>query len=269
MSGRVLLPLVLMLLLSGCSATSLMVGVREPDFGRIQIGGTRHQVEQVLGRRLWRAGSADSLIYDVYQYKTRRPAKPLWGVMALGFDVYSLGLTEFLFKDAGQFAPVKQVSVAYNEQNRVRFVSHTWLVPEDIVGPCRRMRALFPADSAVPPTARPTPTDRPPGTASDVAILERNRAFHTRIDGHKLERRLVELPPGRHAVDFHASVYGSILVGPMHRSYDVSTEVELLPGRRYRLKSGRFYVWGGDRIDVFWIEDVGSGETLQASGCKR
>jgi hypothetical protein len=54
----------------------------------------------------------------------------------------------------------------------------------------------------------------------------------------------------------------------MHRTYDVSTEVELLPGRRYRLKSGRFYVWGRNRIDVFWVEDVDSGETLQASGCK-
>jgi hypothetical protein len=242
-----------------------MVGVREPDLTRIQPGDPRSQAERMLGKRLWRPGSAEGLTYDVYQYEAGRPAEPLWGTAVLILDVYTLGMAELPAADARKFAPVKQVAVAYDEQDRVRLVSQPWQVPGGTFEPCRRMRSVLPADSGVPSTAHPSPTDRPPGVALEVAILELDSPIHATIDGRKVEGSVVELPPGRHTVDYQASLGGSVMYGATVLSRYGSAEVELLPGRLYRLKHKRFYGWPRKRADIFWIEDVDSGETLHCA----
>ena len=257
-------PVALMLLLSGCYATSVIVGVREPDLTSIQTGDQRSRVESMLGKRLWRPGLADGLTYDIYQFEAGRPARPLFGAMGLGLDVLSMGIMEFNTKDLRKFAPAKQVAVAYDEQDRVRFVSPPWLVKTD--GPCKRLRSHLPADSGVPSTARPSPGVHLDGSASEVATLELDSQIQVTIDGRKIEGRVVELPPGRHTVDYSAALGGSILYGAILLSYDdILADVELVPGRRYRLKRDRLYPGYQQRADVFWIEDVESGETLHCA----
>lgn len=245
-------PVILFLLLSGCAATSMMVGVSEPDLSRIKLADQRSQVERILGERRWRLGLADEflLTYDVYQFDVDRPARPFVGAIVLGLDVISLGMLEFNVADVRKFTPVKQVVIVYDGQDRVRFVSQPWLVKEG--GPCRNMRSLLPADAGVPSTLRPYPMAHPVGSASKVAILEfppfMGLFNHTvTIDGHKIEGNVVELSPGRHSVSY---------------GYSLLVDVELLPGRLYRMKSKRFYPGYRAREDVVWIEDVDSGETL-------
>jgi len=253
---------VLILLLSGCAATSLMVGVSEPDLTKIQPADERSHVERMLGERLWRLGLADGLTYDIYQYKATQPARPVLGTVALGLDVLSLGIMEFNLRDAMKARPVSQVAVAYDEQDRVRFVSQPWDVAA--VGPCRRMRSLVPADSGVPSTIHPCPMAHRVSSASEVAILELDRQLHVMIDGREIEGHVVELPPGRHAVDYSAILGGSHLYGAVLLPYDETFGyVEVLPGRLYRVKRERFYPGYRERADVFWIEDVDSGETLK------
>jgi hypothetical protein len=74
------------------------------------------------------------------------------------------------------------------------------------------------------------------------------------IDGRRFEGRVVELLPGRHAVNYSA---GAVYL----LCNDIFANVELLPGRLYRLKRERFATGYRDE-HVFWIEDVEGGETL-------
>jgi hypothetical protein len=231
-------------LLSGCAATSMIVGVHEPNLSRIQPTDQRSQVEKTLGERLWRAGSADGLTYEIYQYEEARPAHPILGTIGLGLDVLSFGVLEAEAGDARQlFAPVKQVAVTYDDQDRVVSLSRPWSV--DAVGPCRRMRSLLPADSGVPPTAQPAPRADRTASASRVATLKfawLDRGFVMSIDGRKPEARVLELAAGLHKVNDAA--------------------VELLPGRLYRMKSDLFIPQPGESVTIVWIEDTESGETL-------
>jgi hypothetical protein len=168
----------------------------------------------------------------------------------LGLDVLSLGIMEYNMIDVMKADPVKQVAIAYDEQDRVRFVSQPW--PVIRTGPCRRMRSLVPANFGIPSTVRPSPMAHPVSSASDIAILELDSQIHA-IDGRKLEGRViwksvvVELPPGHHTVNYSSAVLA---------------DVELLPGRLYRVKRERSYPGYQTRVDFVWIEDVDSGEIL-------
>lgn len=264
MSRLMWVPVALGLLLSGCRATSIMVGVSEPDLATIRQGDQRSHVEKTLGKRLWRVGSAGELTYDIYQYQKERPAQPFLGATGLFMDYITLGMMEGNLVDVKEFEPAKQLSVAYDEHDRVRFVSQPWFVRA--VGPCKRMRCVVPPDSGVPSAAGPLPVAGEFGTAPPPAIPEVDRQIQVRIDGHQAEKRVVELPPGRHTLNYSAALGGSVMLGPMIRSYDgVFADVELLSGRLYRLKRDRFYPGVGIRVDIFWIEDADSGEVLQCS----
>jgi hypothetical protein len=232
---------ILILLLSGCTATRVMVGVSEPDLSKIQLPSQRSQVERALGDRLWRAGLAEGLIYDIYEYKEARPASPALGAVWLGVDVLMFGLlTEARGIDELSW-PVKQVAVAYDAQDRVVFVSHPWSVHAG--PPCRRMRSVLAADSGVPSTARPAPMADRPAAGSEVAVLKLDwLETPVRIDGRQSERRVIELPPGPHNVS--------------------DAEVDFLPGRVYRLKREKWTVGTSEWETIRWIEDVDSGETL-------
>lgn len=245
----------------GCAAFSTAIGHSEPDPTKIQAGDTRNQVEHILGYRLWRPGSADGLTCDIYEHEVEKPAHPIVGAVVLFFDVFMAGAPEILLHDAQRFADVKQVAVVYDEQDHVQFVSKPWPV-DGTVSQCRRMRSVLPKNSGVPPAARPSPTDRPGGAASEVAVLELECGSCATIDGHKAEGPVVELSPGRHTVTYQTTLGVSITMGEFEHSYHFSADVELLPGRLYRLKHERFYGWPSKYADLFWIEDVNSGETL-------
>jgi len=248
------------LLLSGCAATSTMVGVREPDITQIKPTDQRSKVERLLGERLWRAGSSDGVIYDIYEYKMAQPAHPLLGSVWLSMDVLSLG-TMTSARGISQYSwPVKQVAVAYDARDQVLFVSRPWSVNaaasgdyslgtsayslKDIVPPpCRRMRSLLPADSGVPSNSRPSLLALA-GSSSEVSTLKLDwlLGIKVTIDGRELEGRVIELPPGGHTVN--------------------DAEVEFLPGRKYGLKFESFGVGISAWEEVNWIEDVDSAETL-------
>jgi hypothetical protein len=249
---RIWMQVASVLLLAGCTAASTMVGVREPDPTRIKADDQRSQVEKTLGERLWRAGSADGVTYDIYQYEAARPADPGHGAAHILGDILTLGATAAQRADAKALsAPFKQVAVAYDERDRVRFVSRPWSVgsPE----PCRRMRSLLPVDSGVPSNARPSPLAERTGSASGSTTLTwswGNRGLVKAIDGHKPEERVVELRPGLHKVELAAYLNKEVV------------DVELLPGRRYRVNAESFIPGGGTGLDVTWIEDVESEEVL-------
>lgn len=258
------MPLVLVPLLSGCFAASSMVGVREPDLTRIQNAGQRSEVEKVLGKSLWRPGSAKGLSYEIYQFKSAKPPNPLLGTVTLGMDYITLGMMELNVKDLKYFAPVKQLAVAYDGRDRVRSVSRPWSV--ETAEPARRMRRLIPKDSGVPANARPSSIVQRDGSNPKAATLKWDRDVKVAVDGRGLEGQMAELKPGRHSVSYKAEFGGSVMYGAMVLSYDKTfSGVEMLAGRHYQLKNKRFYPGVGARVDIFWIEDVDSGETLGCS----
>jgi hypothetical protein len=222
---RIWMQVASVLLLAGCTATSTMVGVREPDLTRIKPDDQRSQVEKILGERLWRAGSADGVTYDIYQYEAARPADPGHGAAQLLQGILTFGATAAQRADAKAIsAPFKQLAVAYDARDRVRFVSQPWSVNSP--KPCRGMRSLLPADSGVPSNARPSPLADRTSSASESATLTwswGNRGFVKGIDGHKPEERVVELRPGLHKVQLAAYLN------------EENVDVELLPSRRYRV----------------------------------
>jgi hypothetical protein len=266
MCRRVVLPLVLTVLLTACAATTRTIGIREPKLTSLNVGDTRAQVEGRLGKRLWRPGSADGLTYDIYQYQAALPAAPWWGVFGFAMDFFTLGLSELTFREGMKSLPLKQVAVAYDEMDRMRFVSQPWGVPTGLVGPCAATRSLLPGNSGVPATASPTIEQAAVG--SRLVTLDFG-STHVRdislIDGVKPKERFVELPPGQHTVKFNGRLGGSVLLSAARlTSYGDSLEVQLLRGRVYRLKHQRVRSLEA-RADVFWIEDVHSGETLQCA----
>ena len=260
------LPAVLLLpSLSGCFATSTMVGVREPDLTKVQRDAQRPQVEKVLGKRLWCAGSTNGLTYDIYQYAAKRKPRPMAGTFVLGFDYFSLGILELDALDIRKFAPMKQLVVTYDAQDQVRFVSEPWSV-KAMAEPSRRMRCLLPENSGVPVAARPLPMTNQCVFAKRVATLKWDSRLHVAIDGRKLDGRVAELPPGLHTISYSTELGGSVLYGAMILPYNkVFANVELLPGRLYCLKLKRYYPGVDSRVDIFWIEDVNSDETLKCS----
>ena len=187
--------------LTGCMLTSDLVGVKEPDLSRIKIAAQRSQVEKVLGKRLWSAGSANGQIYDIYEFYRARPQRLGWAVADLGADYFTAGTLELIAADAKKFWPVKQVAVAYDDQDRVRFVSRPWRV-ESTTPPCRRMRCLLPADSGVPVNARPIPESRRGGPTADSAAVKWSSGVRVAVDGHLLEGSEAKLPPGFHEIRY-------------------------------------------------------------------
>jgi len=193
-----------------------------------------------------------------------RPAQPVLGTAGLFLDYITLGMLEANLVDVKQFEPVKQLTIAYDEQDRVRVVSQPWLVTT--VGPCRRMRSILPADSGVPLATRPLSVTDQSGFQSQVASLEVDRQINVAIDGRQVDGRFVELSPGRHTLSYNAELGGSVMYGASLLSYkNIFADFELLSGRTYRLKRERFYPGIGNRVDIFWIEDTDSGETLKCS----
>jgi hypothetical protein len=227
------------------------------------LGDKRTQVQKILGKRLWRLGFANGLTYDVYQYVADRPANPVLGVIGFGLDYLSLGLTEFAARDLKDFDPVKQVCIAYDDQDRVSFISKPLLVK--VAGPCRHMRALWANNSDIPLTAKPFPDTYQVDSETKPAILKLDRGVDVTIDGQIIKESEVELSPGIHKLSYNAELGGSIMYGAAFLQYNnVFGDFELFPGRRYRLNRERFYP-GQARVDIFWIEDVESGETLKCS----
>ena len=252
------------LLFSGCRGVSLVIGVREPALDTIRTGDRREDVEHLLGSPLWQPGSADGLTYDIYQYPRERPPKPFLGLMLLGMDYITLGMMEGNLRDVKHFEPVKQVAVAYDREGRVRFCSKPWGVVA--AGPCRRLRSIIGPESGFPPGVRLPLSPPVPGTTVQSAILQIDRHLRVVIDDRPVEGRTVELAPGYHTLRYAADLAGSIMVGSMFLSYrNTFADVELLPGRHYSLKQERFYPGVGSRVDIFWLEDTESRETLQCS----
>lgn len=257
--------MLLMLLLTGCTATSVLIGVREPKLSKLVTNAPRARVERTLGKRLWHAGSAEGVTYDIYQFKAAKGPRPVSGTIALGLDFFTLGLFEANISDLKRYAPVKQIAITYDARDCVQAVSLPWTVTSP--GPCRNRRSLVPADSGVPTNVRPPPLARLSDSDAQVAILQRERAIHLTVDGRKLIERELRLKPGTHEVSFGSVLGGSVLYGAMFLSYEHTFgKVDLLPGRIYRVKTVRLYDLAPSREDFFWIQDMDSGETI---GCTR
>jgi hypothetical protein len=252
MPGWIWVVVFLLPVLSGCYSTSLLIGVREPDLTKIQRGETRDQVEKVLGKRAWCAGTADGLTYNIYQYKPKRPPKPILGLVGYGLDYCSVGIIEYNILDVRTFASKKEVAVAYDATNHVRFVSPAWRI--DMGGPGSRMRCLLPDDAGIPATVRPTPLANATNAGSTAATL-RFPLFPglfyppTTVDYRPIEGHVVKLPPGCHRIE-----YKTVIIS-----------VELDAGRVYQLKDERYYPGYSQGVTILWIEDEESNETIFCS----
>jgi hypothetical protein len=254
----------MIILLPGCYGASLITGVSEPDLSILQPSGRRSLAEALLGTRLWEAGSAGGLTYDIYQYKAAQPIRPITGALFLGLDYVTAGLLEFDVRDTARNAPAKQVAIGYDDQNRVRFMSQPWSLSGGTIGACRRMRSLIPADAGVPPDAHPTATS---GTPSADATLELEKGIFTKIDGQQVSGGTTSMSPGPHSVNYSNVPGGGVMVSGLRIiHFDATFEnVTFLAGRHYRLKSTRLYVGFESTEDLFWIEDSDSDEVLACS----
>lgn len=246
-------------LLSGCAATSTLLGVSEPEVSAIKVGQPREAVERILGGRLWRLGSAEGRTYDVYQYKASRSSRPVLATALFIGDYFTLGLFEALTWDAcrdkEKVEDVKQIGVGYDERDHAVFVSQPWVVHGG--GPCRPMRSLVPADSGLPVNAKLAPAGDPYRRLSQPATLELDEKVNVTVDGRDVHGKAVELAPGRHSLSYDAVLKDYI---PYEGTF---ADLEFLPGRLYRLKKER--VNCGQLIDIFWVEDADSGEVLVCS----
>ncbi len=268
MKSTWLLPALAVVALSaGCAAKSKTLGVREPDLARIKPTVSRSEVEKTLEHPRWRAGSADGLSYDIYEYKSAQPPQRLAGVVTLGFDLFTLGLVEYNLADMVKNGPASQVAVAYDGDDRVRFVSRPWPVGPDTVGPCRSSRGLLPSDSGVPSTAHPSPQ---PGRASSVATLRVGRRPQVTLDVRKVDRHVVELPPGPYAMNCDVRTERCVLcdASSLFSCNAGYANTELLAGRVYRLRRTRLY-FGFEREDILWLEDADSRETVRCIASPR
>lgn len=252
MGWRWLLP-GLLPLLTGCMATHLIVGTREPELTQLQQARQRSQIEAVLGSRAWSAGEVGGLTYDIYQFKSQQPMRPISGTFLLGLDFFTAGLTEFDLADVKNFAPVKQLAVTYDVQDRVRHISAPWRV--ETAEPSRRLRSLVPPDAGIPANAYPPPLTA--GTGNNPApatlhfpVLAGLFVSHPiQVDGHNIKGHTATMTAGWHTIDYNA----------------LSTRVELHPGRDYRLIEERYYPAMDTAVTIVWIEDVNSRETLYSS----
>lgn len=249
MSRLIFVIMALAMILSGCFPTKTMFGVNEPNLAELKPGTNRSEVEKNLGERLWHVGVAEELTYDVYQFESEQPAKPISGVLILAFDFFLLGGPELGYHPR-DLNPAKQVAVAYDSLDQVVFVSKPWSV-EFVRGPCRRKRSLLPADSGVPATARPKVVIELAGSTPSTARMEMDfwdpwGVAIIRVDDYEYNKKSIELSPGSHKVEIY---------GP-------GETIELLSGRIYRIKNESFV--GYERSHPFrFIEDVESREVLQ------
>jgi hypothetical protein len=249
------LPLAMLPCLLGCHATLVTVGHREQDLRPVQNAQNRTQMERVLGSPLWHPGATTGLTYEVYQFEAGRSARPFTGTMEFCLDAVTLGYTEALYGDTDLPPTYKVLAVAYDANNRVRFVSPSWLAkgPQ----PAWRMMSSVPDSSGVPKDVKPLPLIHWTGTNESEAMLElpwydRWGALfdmvHVTVDGRKTKGSLTSLAPGSHEVTFDMD-------------YIVFSEkIEVLPRRVYRLNIERYRrnYWA----DITWIEDVQSREVL-------
>ncbi len=245
--------------LSGCTATSALMGVSEPGVNAVEVGQPREVVETILGKRLWRLGSAEGRTYDIYQYRASRSSRPVLAGGVLLADYLTLGLFEAMAweacRDKEEVEDVKQIGVGYDERDHAVFVSQPWVVHGG--GPCRPMRSLVPADAGLPVNAKPAPAGDLDRRPSQPARLELDKKVNVTVDGRDVHDRAVELAPGRHSLSYDAVLKDYI---PYEGTF---ADLELLPGRLYRLKTER--VSCGQLIDIFWVEDADSGEVLVCS----
>jgi hypothetical protein len=231
-------------------ATHLIVGAREPELAQLQPAQQRSQVEAVLGHRLWNAGVADGLTYDIYQFKAHQPMRPISGTFLLGLDFFTAGITEFNLADVKNFAPVKQLAVTYDTQDRVRHISAPWFV--ETAEPSRRLRSLVPPNAGIPTNAYPSPLTTGTGTNPMTAIVNFpifTGLFNTlpaQLDGRKIQGHTATVTAGWHTIDYNT----------------LSARVKLYPGRVYRLVEERYYPAMDTAVTIDWIEDVNSNETL-------
>ena len=245
--------------LSGCTATSALMGVSEPGVNAVEVGQPREVVETILGKRLWRLGSAEGRTYDIYQYRASRSSRPVLAGGVLLADYLTLGLFEAMAweacRDKEEVEDVKQIGVGYDERDHVVFVSQPWVVHGG--GPCRSMRSLVPADSGLPVNATPAPAGDPDRRLLQPARMELDEKVNVTVDGRDIHGKAVELSPGCHSVIYDAVLSGDI---PYEGTF---ADLELVAGRLYRLKKKR--VSCGQLIDIFWVEDADSGEVLVCS----
>lgn len=245
----ILVIVALSILLSGCVATKVMVGISEPNLAEIKPLDKRSKAEKILGKRLWHVGVADGLTFDIYQYEEDKPPRPSLGVLVLVMEFITFGIGELQDKQPPWLlTPVKQVAVAYDGQDRVVFVSTPW--PVEAVGPCRRQRYLIPADYGVPVTASPEPLIGLARSTPNTAKLELQGHlfgwYPVSVDGHEFKEKVVELPSGKHEISDRGVV----------------ANVELMPGRLYRMNSKLFSEYNKKSKWIHFIEDVNSGEAL-------
>lgn len=249
----------LSLVLFGCRATSVIVGVSEPSVTKIRLGDQRTKAEEVLGKPLWHVGVADGLTYEIYQYAAARPAQPEMAPLILLLYPLTMGALELVFHDAKEFDPVKQIGVAYDAENHVHFVSEPWIVSD--LGACRRMRSLIPVDSGIPVAAKPLLQHEQILTPVRLHLI--NPGYVT-LDRRGTDGPVINVAPGRHTLRYAVcnSMKGwgplSSMKGPCR---EVVFEFDLLPGRTYHLKREDY--WGP--ATVAWLEDIDSGEVIQCS----
>lgn len=229
--------LVIVVVLGGCGATSVLVGAEEPDLVAIRPGTPRPKVEKALGRPLWHPGSDALLRYEVYQYPVARDARPAAGLFILAMDYFALGMSEWAFKDRRDLEPVNQVLIGYDGDDRVGFISSPWTVTT--YGPCRRLRANL-------PTSLDISWSDPAPSGETEAILRVDWELSAVVDD-RLVKGDISLAAGRHSLSV------------TEPGLKASADLDVKSGRTYL---ARYKYYGEAYGTVIWLEDEASEEVL-------
>lgn len=122
---KIVLLLVLVSELSGCSVYMAAAGKREPNLSAFAVGSTRGQVEQQLGTPASSNTFANGDREDLYEYLLDNEPSPGRAVAHGAADVLTLGLWEVIGTpiEAGSQGTKKQIRIIYDAQNKVKAIN--------------------------------------------------------------------------------------------------------------------------------------------------
>jgi hypothetical protein len=112
MHGK-LLPLLVLVLLSACSARQALNGRSEPDLSFIRVGMTREAVELDLGHPVYSASNAAGGTTDTYEYPVGAKPSTFRAVSYVILDIISLCSWELIAEQV----PQKRVQVEYDRND--------------------------------------------------------------------------------------------------------------------------------------------------------
>lgn len=117
---RMLICMVFVICLTGCSVLMAMSGEREPDLGSFGIGSHRSEVEMQLGSPLSSVTLENGQRVDVYEYQIGNEPSAGRAIAHGAMDVLTWGVWEIIGTPVeGFIGERRRIRICYDENNRI------------------------------------------------------------------------------------------------------------------------------------------------------